>query len=307
MDLPSAVKDLLKHLRLAGYSAATLKVYADHMKRFATWLDARLAADLRRVSGAHLEAYVQHVAAESIGAGCRRLRIRAVKRLFGHLAGRGRLFLNPAEHLAEPPRPKRLPAVVVGVEQLKFLLAAPDVASPLGLRDRALLEVLYATGLRVGELERVVLPDVHLAEQLLTVRHGKGDRQRVVPLGRQAAYWLALYLREARPHLTRRRPAERSLFVVRSGRPLGQTQVREIVRKYCRSLDLPVPVHLSPHGLRHACATHLLRAGADIRGIQSLLGHRRLDSTAIYTAVAAVDVKATHQRYHPKEIGRAAE
>jgi integrase/recombinase XerD len=303
MELTGAIDALLAELRLAGYSPETQKVYRDQLKRFAEWLETATIADLRRVSVADIDAYAAFVRGEAIGDGCRRLRIRAVKRLFAFLAERGRLFLDPAAHLVEPPRPDSLPAVVVGVEQLKAFLDAPDVTTPLGLRDRAVLEVLYATGIRVGELAHVELADVQLAEALLTIRYGKGGTSRVVPLGRQAVYWLGMYLREARPVLAQRHAGTRALFLVRTGRPLKQPQVREILTKYRTELDLPTA--LSPHDLRHACATHLLRAGADIRGIQLLLGHVRLDSTAIYTEVAAVDVKATHRRYHPKETGRA--
>lgn len=302
MESSDAIALLLNELRLGRYSPHTVKVYRDQLQRFADWLSLSAMDDLRAVSSADIEAYAAFVMAEPIGAGCRRLRIRAVKRLFDFLTTGGRLFLNPAEQLKEPARPESLPAVTVSVGQLQTLLAAPRVTTPLGLRDRALLEVLYATALRVGELERVELADVHLADALLTVRHAKGSKSRVVPLGRQAAYWLGMYLREARPQLAKPQPTERALFLVRSGRPLQQTQIREVLKKYCAELDLP---HLSPHDLRHACATHLLRAGADIRAIQSLLGHERLDSTAIYTGVAASDVKTAHRRYHPKEIGHA--
>lgn len=301
MELSHATETLLADLRLTGYSPATRKVYRDQLKRFAEWLDAAEIQDVRRVSVADIDAYAAFVQREAIGDGCRRLRIRAVKRLFAFLAERRKLFLDPAAHLVEPKRPESLPAMVVGVQQLESILAMPDVTTPLGLRDRALLEILYATGIRVGELEQVELADVQLADALLTIRHGKGGSPRVVPLGRQAAYWLGMYLREARPQLSKRFAGTPMLFLVRTGRPLKQTQIREILKKY--SADLPT--RLSPHKLRHACATHLLRAGADIRAIQLLLGHARLDSTAIYTEVAAVDVKATHRRYHPKEIGRA--
>lgn len=302
MELSQAIAALLSDLRLAGYSAATQKIYRDHLTRFVDWLERQSIDDLRQVSATDMDAYATFVMGEPVGDGCRRLRIRAVRRLFTFLTTGGRLFLNPAEHLKEPARPQRLPTVTVSVGQLQALLTAPDVTCPLGLRDRALLEVLYATAIRVGELERVELSDVHLADAMLSVRHAKGGKSRVVPLGRQACYWLGVYLREARPQLAKPQSTERALFLVRNGRPLLQTQVREVLKKYCAELHLP---HLSPHDLRHACATHLLRAGADIRSIQMLLGHERLDSTAIYTHVAAVDVKATHRRYHPKEIDRA--
>lgn len=303
MELHVAVDDLLTQLRLGGYRPPTLKIYRDQLKPFALWLPAATRADLRRVSVADIDAYAAFVMAEPIGAGCRRLRVRVVKRLFGFLAARGTLFLNPAERLVEPARRDSLPSLVASVKQVRDLLAAPDVRTRLGLRDRALLEVLYATGVRVGELEQLTLADAQLRDELLWVQHGKGDKPRVVPLGHQAAFWLSWYLRDARPHLTRRFPDERALFVVRTGRPLKQSMVREILYKYCRAQELAVL--WSPHDLRHACATHLLRAGADIRAIQSLLGHQRLDSTAIYTEVAAADVRAIHRRYHPKEIDHA--
>jgi integrase/recombinase XerD len=304
MKLSAAVDDLLGYLRLAGFSPATLKIRRDQLKRFAEWLPEPMCADLRRVTAIDLDAYVAHVMAEPIGAGCRRLRVGAVKQLFKFLIDRSRLLLNPAEHLINPPRPRHLPKAVVSVAQLADLLAAPDVTTPLGLRNRALLELLYATALRVGELEALTVADVHLRDELVRVEHGKGDKPRVVPLGRQAAYWLGLYLREARPFLIRRSPNEAALFVVRTGRRMTASQVREILNTYSRAR---LGRRLTPHMLRHACATHLLQAGADIRIIQCLLGHERLDSTAIYTQVAAADVKSVHQRCHPKEIGRASQ
>lgn len=302
MTLDEAIRALLTELHLGGYSPATCKVYRDQLARFSEWLPAEKAQDLRRVSVEDIDAYLLQVNSEPISTGCRRLRLRAVKRLFGFLAERGKLFLDPATHVREPKRTQSLPAVVVSVSQLQALLAAPDVSTPLGLRDRALLELLYATGIRVGELEALELLDVELSQATLTIRSAKGRKARVVPLGRQAASWLGAYLREARPVLAKRHGPTRALFLVRSGRPLVQSQVREILAKYSKPLDLPA--RLSPHDLRHACATHLLRAGADIRAIQAQLGHARLDSTAIYTEIAAVDVKTTHQRFHPREIGR---
>jgi len=295
---------VLAELRLRHYSPKTLDNYADQLKRFGEWLDDALAADLRRVSRADIDTYQRYVQAEPIGVETRALRLRALKRLFDHLTASGQLLLHPAEHVVEIRRKGRLPRSVLTVKQVEQLLATPDTATPLGVRDRALLEVLYGTGIRVGELEQVRLADLDLAGQALHIRCGKGDKERMVPLGKAFCHWLRRYLDEVRPVLARRRPFERALFLVQTGRPLAQTQIRAILRGYQGSCHLKKPV--TPHALRHACATHLLQAGADIRLIQELLGHARLDSTAIYTGVAPTDLKAVHARYHPWEAADGA-
>lgn len=202
--------------------------------------------------------------------------------------------------MVEIRRKERLPRSVLTVKQVEQLLAAPDTGTLLGIRDRALLEVLYSTGIRVGELEQVRVADLDLAGQTLRIRCGKGDKERVVPLGEASCDWLRRYLDDVRPVLAKRRPFERALFVVQAARPLAQTQIRAILRGYQGRCHLRKPV--TPHALRHACATHLLQAGADIRLIQELLGHARLDSTAIYTRVAPTDLKAVHVRCHPWEV-----
>jgi len=304
VTLAEALVGLLADLRLRHYSPKTLESYANQLKRFGEWLDDVLAADLRRVACADIDTYQRYVHGEPIGVETKALRLRAVKRLFDHLTASGQLLVHPAEHVVELHRKDRLPRSVLTLKQVDQLLAAPDVATPLGLRDRALLEVLYGTGIRVGELEQVRLGDVDLALQTLHIRCGKGDKPRMVPLGKAACDWLRRYLEAVRPVLARRREVERALFLVQTGRPLAQTQIRAILRGYGRRCHLKKPV--TPHALRHACATHLLQAGADILLIQELLGHAHLDSTAIYTRVTPIDLKALHSRYHPWEAADAA-
>lgn len=294
-----AVTALLAHLRLHRYSPATVRSYADQLKRFGEWLSQALADDLRRVTRADIDSYQAYVGGESIGVETRALRMRAVKRLFDHLVREGRLLLHPADHVVEIRSKDRLPKAVLSIKQVRQLLAAPDLGTPYGVRDRALLELLYATGIRVGELEQVWLSDWERSQQTLAIRHGKGGKARMVPIGATASQWLMRYVDEVRPLLTRTRPFERALFVVRSGTPLCAMQVRGILRAYRAQCHLRRSA--SPHALRHACATHLLQAGADIRAIQELLGHASLDSTAIYTRVVPVDLKAMHQRCHPSE------
>lgn len=305
MTYREAIDSLMAHLRLRNYSAATLRVYREQLKRFSEWLPDALLQDLRRTTRGDIDEYQRYVQAEMIGPETKALRLRAVKRLFDHLTDTGRLLIHPAEHIVEIRRRQRLPRQVLSVKQVEQLLNAPDPNISLELRDRALLEVMYSTGIRVGELENVFVSEVNLAEQTLFVRQGKGNKERLVPLGSAAAEWVQRYLNEVRPTLVERRPQERVLFVVRSGRPLQQTQIREILRKYQRRCHLRKPV--TPHGLRHACATHLLQAGADIRMIQQLLGHEKLDSTAIYTRVMPSDLKKVHREHHPQEIDDTGE
>jgi integrase/recombinase XerD len=304
MTFLNAVTSLLANLRLRNYSPNTIDNYGDQLRRFGEWLSASLAADLRRVSRADVDEYQGYVRSEAIGVECKALRLRAIKRLFDHLTDSGQLLLHPAEHIVEIRRKDRIPTAVLTVKQVEKLLAAPDTTQPLGIRDRALLEVLYGTGIRVGELEQVQLSDVDLSARTLTIRHGKGDTQRVVPLGHASCEWLRRYLDVVRPARCKVPPFERALFVVITGKRLAQAQIREILRKYQQQCHIKKAV--TPHAMRHACATHLLQAGADIRLIQELLGHARLDSTAIYTRVTPLDLKSVHARYHPSEIGHAA-
>lgn len=297
MTFDEGLNALLAHLRLDGYSPATIDNYGDQLKRFGEWLRRRRIVDLRALTRARVLAYQGDVRGEPISRETQALRIRAVKRLYGYLVAQGHLLLDPTEGIQEISRRHTLPKPVLSKSEMKRLLAAPDVSRPLGIRDRTLLEVLYATGVRVGELERVAQQDLDLREGTMHLRFTKGGRPRVVPLGRNAAHWLRRYVDDVRPKLVRHRPFEVSLFVVRGGRALRQYQIRALLRQYCESARISKVV--TPHLMRHSCATHLMRAGADLRAIQELLGHTRLSSTVLYTRVAPLDVKASHQRYHP--------
>ncbi|GAB3785823.1 tyrosine-type recombinase/integrase [Dyella agri] len=305
MTSHEGITSLLAHLRLANYSPATLSLYAQQLKPFAAWLVSQQLHDLRMVTRAHIGTYQLYVRGESIGRETQALRVRVVKRLYQHLTNEGRLVLDPTEGVQEISRRQVLPRAVLTEGEMKRLLAAPDTTTPMGIRGRALLEVFYATGVRIGELEKVRVNDVDLATQTLHIQHAKGGTPRCVPLGQHAVQWLTLYLDQVRPDLVKPRPFERSLFVARGGRPLCKTQMRVLLRE-CRA-TANVCKAVTPHILRHSCATHLLRAGANLRSIQELLGHRRLATTVLYTRVAPMDVKATHERYHPGSQNHVAD
>ena len=208
-----------------------------------------------------------------------------------------RLKTNPADQLRAPRAWKSLPRHL-SIEQVDRLLEQPDVKTPRGLRDRALIELLYATGLRVSELVSLRPADVNLEASFLTCT-GKGDKQRVVPMGDEAAAWVRRYLREGRPALLGQRRSAR-LFVNARGGGVGLTRVGfwKILKAYGRGAG--VPSLLSPHVLRHSFATHLLERGADLRAIQMMLGHADLSTTQIYTHVLQQRMRAVYDRFHPR-------
>ena len=209
----------------------------------------------------------------------------------------GRLRVNPADDLRPPRAWKALPRYL-SVEDVDRLITQPDVSTPRGLRDRALIELLYATGMRVSELVGLRPPDVNLDACYLTCT-GKGDKQRIVPIGDEAARWVRDYVREARPKLLARRSSPR-LFVNARGGGSGLTRVGfwKILKGYARQAGLSRT--LSPHMLRHSFATHLLERGADLRAIQMMLGHADLSTTQIYTHVLEQRMRSIYDRFHPR-------
>ena len=209
----------------------------------------------------------------------------------------GRLDASPAEDL-HPPRAWNVLPRYLSIEEVDRLIAQPDVSTPRGLRDRALIELLYATGMRVSELLALRPADVQLDASYLTCT-GKGDKQRIIPFGDEAGAWVARYLRDARPALLRQRRSPR-LFVNAKGGGPGLTRIGfwKILKAYARQAGLAAT--LSPHVLRHSFATHLLERGADLRAIQMMLGHADLSTTQIYNHVLEQRMRGIYDRFHPR-------
>jgi integrase/recombinase XerD len=208
----------------------------------------------------------------------------------------GHRTVNPADDLRAPRAWKTLPRFL-SEDDVDRLLAAPDTAIPRGLRDRALIEVLYATGLRVSELINLKPQDVNLESGYLTTT-GKGRKQRLVPLGDEAAAWVQRYLKEARPALLKKRSSPRLFVNARDGAGLSRVGFWKILKGYGRQAG--VSAALSPHTLRHSFATHLLERGADLRAIQMMLGHSDLSTTQIYTHILEARLRAVYDRFHPR-------
>lgn len=297
MEISASILELTQHLQARGYADKTIACYRKALKPFKSYLAERGIADLRRVRPQDLREYQAALTAESVSIETNAQKIRAVKRLFEYLTGTHHLLLNPAEGIVETCRKGRKLGPTLTVEQVRKLLAQPNLSQRMGLRDRAIMDLLYATGIRLNELLQLEVYQVDLHDRLLQVRCGKGRRQRVVPLSQAACRSLKAYLDQVRPWQTRKNRSERRLFLLRTGRPMTGSSVREILRKYRVLAGISTPV--SPHTFRRTCATHLLQQGADIRYIQKLLGHRHLRTTQFYTRVSPKEVKATHRQTHP--------
>jgi site-specific recombinase XerD len=248
------------------------------------------------VTEAHLISFARSLTSLSLGT--RRAYLSVVRRFFAYLLRRGWLLASPAESVPLPTvvaLPRRVPSV----KDLRRLLAVVGSWRVTAERDRAILEVLYGSGLRRGECCRLDLGDVDLGEATLWVRDGKGRKDRVVPLSGRAVVALADYLRMNRPGLVQD-PWERALFLSERGGRLCPSALARMVSKAARHAGLD----LSPHSLRHACATHLLKGGADVRLIQKLLGHKKLGTTSLYTQVTVLDLRDAVARAHPRERRR---
>ena len=258
--------------------------------------------DLRAVALRDMEAYKRELQkAKRYTAHTRNTYLRAVRRFYTWQERTGKVLVDPTDGLHLSEVKDSLPKSVLTLCEIRKLLDAPDTSTPCGIRDKTLLEVFYSTGIRLAELCALTVYDVDVPGGYVRVNNGKGAKDRVVPMGRKATQYVREYLRQARGIITRNRRDERALFVGRRGKRIQPGIVQWLIRCYARKAG--IRKHVTPHALRHTCATHLLQGGADITHVQRLLGHVNLTTTQIYTRVAAVEVKATHARTHPRETG----
>lgn len=278
----------------AGLAKNTLASYRADLAQFSVWLDAR-GKTLDGVAPVDIHDYLRDFSRRAKSTSQRRL-IASLRRFYQHLLAGGAIHADPTLNIEPPPRPDRFPRTL-SEAQVEALLAAPDVATPLGLRDRAMLEVLYATGLRVSELTALKLFEVGLSEGVVRV-FGKGAKERLVPLGQVALEWLERYLKEARPRLLAARGCD-AVFVTRRAAGLSRQMFWHSIKRHAARAGID-PARISPHTLRHAFATHLINHGADLRVVQLLLGHADISTTQVYTHVARERLKQLHAEHHPR-------
>ena len=283
-----------------GLSRNTLDAYRRDLTLFGRWLAQRPegALTLLQADESSIHAYFASRHAQTRATTANR-RLTVFKRYFRWALREGFIRIDPTLRLNSARQPLRVPKTL-SEAQVEALLRAPDAGTPLGVRDRAMLELMYASGLRVSELVGLRTFQVGLQEQVLRVT-GKGNKERLVPFGQEASDWLLRYLKEARPEILAGQASE-DLFVTARGSRAGDAMSRvmfwNLVKRYARQAGITSP--LSPHTLRHAFATHLLNHGADLRAVQMLLGHADISTTTIYTHVARERLKAIVAQHHPR-------
>ncbi len=297
---PSSLDAYLDHLRVERRLAAhTLESYARDLRELQAFAQSEGVA-VEQLQRPALEAFVRGLMTRGQSPRSVARAVASVRGWYRYLALDGILPVNPAEDL-RPPRAWPALPTCLSLADVDALIAQPDVTTTLGLRDRAMIEVLYATGMRVSEVIAIRAADLHLREHYLTCV-GKGNKERLVPIGEAATGWLERYQRDGRPTLLPRaggttRVSTR-LFLNARGGPLSRVGCWKILKGY--GLKAGLPHALSPHTLRHSFATHLLERGADLRAIQMMLGHADLSTTQIYTHVLEARLRSVYERFHPR-------
>lgn len=278
-----------------GLAAKTVAAYAGDLNAFCTFLQNRKVTRPDEADTAAILRYVIHLRQKGCGARTRARHLVAIRGFFRYLTHAGLLAHNPAKLVDLPKRGLKLPDVL-DVEEVACLLAAPEGQTPQGLRDAAMLELIYAAGLRVSELVDLPMAAVNLEAGFVRVM-GKGGKERIVPIGRKALEAIQAYLKTGRPAQLKNRPS-RFLFVARAGKPMTRQGFWKLLRRY--GLKAGIGKRISPHSLRHSFASHLLEGGADLRAVQVMLGHVDIATTQIYTHVAQKRLVEIHRRFHPR-------
>ncbi|MGS0746800.1 tyrosine recombinase XerC [Syntrophomonas erecta subsp. sporosyntropha] len=301
--LSQHIEGFLDHLRIErSASNLTLISYRTDLIQFFTFLSQEYAVPQQSISTNLLNhksvrQYLAQMQEKGMSRATMARKLAALRSFVRYLCRENVLESNPIAAVATPKQDKKLPKFLYPVE-MEVLLEAPDVSKTMGIRDKAILETLYATGLRVSELTGLNVDDIFIDEELIKVR-GKGNKERIVPLGSKAREGISIYLSHSRPLLqAKNATVDNAVFLNKYGSRLSERSVRNILNKYVDQVALNQKV--SPHTLRHSFATHLLNAGADLRSVQELLGHVKLSTTQIYTHLTREDIKTIHNDKHPR-------
>lgn len=278
-----------------GLARNTLESYRRDLRQFGAWLKRSGGKALLVADHADIQAYLGYVFARRARASSAARLLSSLKRFYRFAVRTGKLSADPTLKIDSPTLPRGLPKSLTETD-VESLLAAPDTRTLLGMRDKAMLEMLYASGLRVSELVTLKAPQVSQDMGVVRVM-GKGSKERLVPLGEEALAWLTRYLSESRPGLLEGRVSD-DLFVTSRGHAMTRQAFWHLIKRYAARAALPKSI--SPHTLRHAFATHLLNHGADLRVVQLLLGHSDISTTQIYTHVARERLKQLHSKHHPR-------
>ncbi len=279
-----------------GLSPNTIEAYSRDLSRLAAFLLRRGVATWRSAEALHFRSYVSSLRSRGLSDRSIARNIVALRQFYRFMEREGRVSENPVPAFFARPAALKLPQTL-GREDVQRLLHQPELKTPLGIRDRAMLELLYATGARVSEMVSLQIYQLNLEGDYVTVK-GKGSKVRMVPFGKWAREALLRYLTEVRPRFLKGR-ASSFLFLTRSGKPMTRQAFWKLIRR--ASLAAGIEKRVTPHTLRHSFATHLLEGGADLRSVQSMLGHSDISTTQIYTHVTHTRLKEVHRKYHPRE------
>jgi integrase/recombinase XerD len=290
------LESFLDHISLErGLSINTRKAYADDLGQFLGWLDQKGVTSLNQVSRKQILDHLMAMKERGMTTNSISRHLVSIKVFFRFLQQEGLLDRNVTDTMDSPKLWKILPDTL-SEKEVDRLLAAPDLDKPLGIRDRAILETFYASGLRVSELANLQLSDLHIDDGYIRVI-GKGRKERVIPLARESAELLTLYIEEVRPRLCQD-PRLHHVFISNRETPLCRQRLWQIIKKYTKEAGIMKTV--TPHTLRHSFASHLLQNGAPLRVIQEMLGHADIATTQIYTHVNPERLKSIHQKFHPR-------
>jgi integrase/recombinase XerD len=278
-----------------GLSANTISAYSHGLNRFLEHLRRKGIEEIKDISKNDIRAFLVILKKRGLSSKTIVRNLVSIRTFLRFLNEEGFLPVNPAEEIESPKVTQTLPQIL-SLKEVEQLLEQPDVKTPLGIRDRAMLEILYATGMRVSELTQLPVHHINL-EAGYVILYGKGSKERVVPIGSEAMKWVQLYLKETRERLSKGRESP-FLFTNRSGKRMSRQQFWKNIKTHGRRAHLRK--RITPHLLRHSFASHLLEGGADLRSVQMMLGHVDISTTQIYTHVTGERLKRIHQRYHPR-------
>ena len=290
-----------------GLSDLSIKNQRSHLGRFARYLENQEIDDVASITREAIEQYIDELSWTPTPRGrpmkteTRNVRLWSIKSFCHWLVTSDRISIDPSEKVAYGRKADSLPKSILTVKEMKKLLAAPNPQEVIGFRDRVVLEFLYSTALRVNELQCLDIGDVDAIGGFVRVRHGKGNKDRVTPLGKLGCELAESYLSEIRPALLKKRDKgakEEALILSQYGKRLGRAGIAKLIERHAKTAGIKERV--TPHTFRHSCATHMLRQGANIRHLQEMLGHSRVTSTEVYTRVTITELKEIHSKFHPR-------
>ena len=301
-DMETLLKSWGEWIEAQGFAPGSVKDHRQKLKGFLTFLDGKdpLEADRKTLSAyqSHLFEMISKKTGKKLSCNSQINRLTVLKNFYRFLQQTGRIVKNPAEIIVLPRHPKLIPPVLLKSREMKKLLETPDLGNPLGFRDRTIMEVFFATGMRLSELTSSAVEDLNFEEGIFHIKHGKGQKQRLVPMGEAAKNWLQEYLENVRPILVKDSQTQ-ALFLNRFSRCIDKNGWQKKLTQYVSSAGLKK--NFTTHCFRHQLATSMLERGADTRHIQEILGHETLKTTQRYLHVVKAELKRIHKQSHPRE------